>query len=134
MVLYDTVDKNIKKKLLWNIFVKILNLNMMQFLQKIYISLFILNKLVVLTNNKIMLIYYFVSILYPLIIHVNESNLWKKILTIFFYIFSSTSVSQGIPYILYFTLHVIYIYKTWIHYINLEKNWKLYNQRLILHV
>lgn len=109
MVLYDIIDKNIKKKLLWNIFVKILNLNMMQFLQKIYISLFILNQLVVLTNNKIMLIYYFVSILCPLIIHVNESNLWKKILTIFFYVFSSTSLSQGTPYILYFTLHVIYI-------------------------
>lgn len=109
MVLYDTVDKNIKKKITLEYFRKNFKLNIMQFLQKIYISFFIINQLVVLTNNKIMLIYYFVSILCPLIIHVNESNLWKKILTIFFYVFSSTSLSQGTPYILYFTLHVIYI-------------------------
>lgn len=52
--------------------------------------------------------------IYPLSSHYSRKRIKfveKTIflLTIFFYVFSFTSLSQGTPYILYFTLHVIHI-------------------------
>lgn len=109
MVLYDTVDKNIKKKITLEYFRKNFKFEHDAiFTKNIYISFYSQPTYSSNQQQNVMLLYY-ISILCPLIIHVNESNLWKKILTIFFYVFSSTSLSQGTPYILYFTLHVIYI-------------------------
>lgn len=106
MVLYDIIDKNIKKKLLWNIFVKILNLNDAIFTKNIYISFY--SQQTCCSNQQ----QNYVDILfciYPLSSHYSrkikfvEKNINNIFLCIFFYISFSRNT---LYFIFYFTCNI----------------------------